>query len=485
MKPEFTTTTFLFAATLLFFTIAGTNISYGQSITKNLDSLFNIMSKKGQLNGSVLIAESGKPVYQKAFGYANMETKQPLNNETMFELASVSKQFTAMAIMQLEENGKLKYEDNLKKYFPGLPYEGVTVRHLLQHTSGLPDFLGWDEKQLDTKRINTNKDILNALPKNIKALSFKPGDQLAYSNTNYVLLALIVEKASGLTFSKYLDEKIFKPLGMTNTKVYSKWGNGSKLKNFAFGHVYNMKKNDYVLSDGKSVDKYSYYMDGIAGPYGISSNTSDLLKWDNALYTNKLITKANQDKAYVAARLNNGAKGTIGGIPYGFGWLIVAPNKDRGRILMHTGGYSGYQNIIVRYPDKRKTIIILTNKSTAIELYQLTHAVENILYNKAFQIPGSAPVKKMIQLNTAQIKAVVGSYAIKDAAQVKFKITSEQDKVFAQLANQPKVEIYPSTSNEFFYIVIDAKIKFTMNEKGIAKKLVLFQNGKEIEALKE
>src|SRR5476651_482692 len=183
------------------------------NVEKKLDSLFSTLAGQGYLNGCVLIAEDGKPVYEKAFGYANFDTKQPLTNQTMFELASVSKQFTAMAIMQLHAKGKLGYDDSLSKYFPQIPYHGITLNNLLHHTSGIPDFLSWGEQQIDVKRMNNNQDVLAAIIRNRPSLYFNPGDTLSYSNTNYLLLALVVEKVSGMTFSNYMDKFIFKPLG--------------------------------------------------------------------------------------------------------------------------------------------------------------------------------------------------------------------------------------------------------------------------------
>ncbi|TDQ06175.1 serine hydrolase domain-containing protein [Pedobacter metabolipauper] len=456
----------------------------GQSVTDKLDSLFNQLNKDSLISGSVLIAEFGKPVYERSFGYANLEKKQVNGAQTKFELASVSKQFTAMAIMQLEERGKLKYSDKIQMYFPKLPYADITVKDLLQHTSGLPDFLGWSSDMVNIKKMNTNQDILLALEKHVKKLAFKPKDQFSYSNTNYVLLALIVEKVSGTPFNVYLDQHIFIPLSMKNTKVYAPRGK-VKIPDFALGYVYDAVKQTFVVSDSLYANQYVYYFDGVAGPYGISSTVGDLLKWDNALYTEKIIKKVNQDRGYIPARLNDGKPAALSGLPYGFGWLIMPPNKKTGQVYMHSGGYPGYQTIISRYPEKHKTIILLTNKWNVVSIYLLNKAIENILFNEPFVIPTRLPYKKSVQLTAAQIKAVEGTYFIKMAPQVKFQITSELDKVYAQLSGQPKVEIYAENNTEFFYTVVEARLKFTLDNLGMAKSLVLFQNGQEMEAQKE
>lgn len=452
---------------------------------QQLDSLFTTLADKGYFSGCVLVAEDGKPIYDTAIGYANFETKQKLNKETMFELASVSKQFTAMAIMQLHQRGKLNYEDAAVKYLPRLPYKDVTISNLLHHTSGIPEFLPWTDTLVDVNRINYNEDILEALAKNKVALNFKPGDQLSYSNTNYVLLALIVEKISGLPFSDYLNKNIFLPLGMNHTQVYHQRAARQKIANYAYGYLYNPAKGGFDLNDHFAGNRYQYYFDGVAGPYGISSTTEDMLKWDQALYTDKLVSKKVQDAAYQASKLNNGKEAKFEGIPYGFGWLILPTLKDEGRRFMHTGGYPGYMTIISRFPDKKKTIIILTNIYNVISMYQLSSAIENILFNKPFKIPEALPFKKSIALTPLQLKAIEGIYIHSGLPKLKFIITTDKGRVYAQIEGQPKAEIYPETETDFFYTVVKAKIHFGKNDAGVIDKLTLLQGGNEITANKE
>ncbi|WP_461449086.1 serine hydrolase domain-containing protein [Mucilaginibacter sp.] len=466
---------------LLFF---NAGLTFSQSNYK-LDSLFTTLYKNGDFNGCVMVAENGKPIYEKALGFANFENNKPLDNQTMFELASVSKQFTAMAIMQLHQIHKLDYHDNLTKYFPQIPYYDITIDNLLHHTSGIPEFLGWNSKQIDTSRINGNQDVLNSLIKNKPALNFNPGEQLSYSNTNYVLLALIVEKVSGVPFDKYMDEHIFNPLGMSHTKIYHQRSSNKKIKDYAFGNIYDPSKGKFVINDSIAGNKYEYYFDGIAGPYGISSTTEDMLKWDQALYTDKLVTKAEQKLAYVPATLKDGEQATFSGIPYGFGWLIF-PEKDyTGKRYIHTGGYPGYMSIIARYPDRGKTIIILTNIWNVVNIFQLNTAVENILFDKPFSIPAATPFKKSVVLNPAQLKAIEGTYALKVAPNVKITISSDATQAYAQVTGQTKAQIYPESELDFFYTIVEAKIKFVKDTTGDIDKLILTQSGRQLEAIKE
>lgn len=460
--------------------------AHGQTV-KKLDTLFQTISKQGIFNGCVLIAEDGKPIYQKAFGYAGLATKQLLDNNTVFELASVSKQFTAMAIMQLHQNHKLSYDDDVTKYFPELAaYKGVTLNHLLHHTSGFPEFLQWNDKQIDVNRINYNKDILVALAKTKPGFLSKPGDTFAYNNTNYVVLALIVEQVSGMPFAKYLDIHIFKPLKMNNTLVYGQRYATKKLSNYALGHLYDPATGGYVFNDSLVSNRFEYYLDGVAGPYGISSNTADMLKWDQALYTEKLVTKEEQELAYAPFKLNNGKQAMMMGCVYGFGWLSAPPKPYTGKIYWHSGGYPGYQSMIMRYPEKHKTIIILTNLWQAFEMYELAAYVEGIIFGKSLKIPGGSSHTKSITLSPAQLKIFDGVYAIKNMPQAKVIITSNGRRLFAGSSTSSTIlEIYPESEDDFFYTVVDAKIKFIKNDKGIVDKLVYTQNGIQIEALKE
>jgi CubicO group peptidase (beta-lactamase class C family) len=445
----------------------------GQTVHK-LDSLFETLDKQHLINGSVLIAEKGKPIYQKAFGYANFETKRLNNDNTVFELASVSKQFTAMAIMQLHQKHLLSYDDDIVKYFPQLPYKGITINNLLHHTSGLSDHLQWGVGMIDVTRVNNNADVLAALIKHAPAIYFKPGETFSYSNTNYTLLALIVEQVSGMSFAKYLDTHIFKPLGMNHTQVYGQYAADKKIKNYAVGYDYDDHQGKYVVNTSMPANYYEYFMDGVAGPYGICSSTGDMLKWDQALYTEKLVNKEEQALAYVPSTLTNGKLAMLSNWPYGFGWLLL-PGENGSRTYLHSGGYPGYMSMIIRHPNENKTIILLTNIYNAIDFYSLAFNVDSILYGKPFKIPKAVPHYKSITLTPEKLKAVEGVYNIKTNKTI--TITTADGRAYAQITGQPKFEIFPSAELEFFYTVVPATIGFTRDSAGVVKKLVLSQGG--------
>jgi CubicO group peptidase (beta-lactamase class C family) len=447
-------------------------------VSKTLDTLFQTLVQRNAFSGSILIAEHGKPIYEKNFGYANLDTKTPIDKNTMFELASNSKQFTAMAIIQLHQKGKLKYEDSLGKYFPGLPYSRITINDLIHHTSGIPDFLGWGAKEIDVTKINFNKDILESLQKSSAKTLFEPGVNMAYSNTNYVLLALIVEKVSGISFASYLSKNIFEPLGMMHTQVYGQRYFKKKINNYAYGYIYDGIKDKYLLSD--STERYQYFFDGVAGAYGISSTTEDLLKWDQALYTEKLANKQEIKNAFTPYLLKDGKPAELMGLPYGFAWMINESQK----FYIHTGGYPGYASLIIRYFDKDQTVIVLMNNYNRIDIYELGFNIENIINNREFSFPAIKTFAKVIPLSAEKLMKFTGVYQFKDSPGFRYTITSKNNRLFVQLTDQISREVYPETQNTFFYTAVEAKIVFIEDENGRVVKLTLKQNGKELDFIK-
>lgn len=326
--------------------------------TAALDSIFESHADTARFNGNVLISRNGKIIFQKSFGYSNYDTKEMLNDSSLFELASVSKEFTAMGIMILKEQGKLSYEDNVKKYIPELPYEGMTIRHFLTHTSGIPYyeddnfFKGWDPK-----KIIHNEDIIKQFVKVKPPVLFKPGDKWEYSNTAYALLATIIERVSGKTYGEFLKENIFVPLAMNRSRVYNTRRSGEIIPNYAYGFVHSDSLKRFVMPDSLKEYYYVITLDGIQGDGVVNSTTGDLFKWDQALYTEKLVKKATLDEAFTPVKLNNDST-----YQYGFGWFI-AQDSTLGKVVQHSGGWPGYGTFIKRFIDTNDCIIVLTNNN--------------------------------------------------------------------------------------------------------------------------
>ena len=319
-----------------------------------MDSLF---AAQKDFSGVVLIAENGKPVYHKAFGYREFADQIPLQTSDIFELASVSKQFTAMIIMMLKEKGLLSYDDSVSKYLE-IPYKGITVRNLLTHTSGLPDYQDIMDKYWDKTKVAGNPDCIEYLNKYAPPKRFEPGEKYEYSNTGYLLLASIAEKASGKDFVELCHKWIFKRLKMKSTSIRT-LEEKKATKNFAIGHVYVEERNKYVRADSFPSSDYTIWLGNRKGPGRISSTAADLFKWDQALYAEKLIKQSTLQEAFTPMKLNDGSISN-----YGFGWSLRT-DSVLGQIVSHTGDNPGYKTQIIRYINKRKTIILLNNNAHA------------------------------------------------------------------------------------------------------------------------
>lgn len=309
-----------------------------------VDSLFAQFD--GEKPGAaVMIIHDGKPLLCKCYGRADLEKKIPVIPETNFRLASVTKQFTAMCIMKLIEQGELSPETSLVDIFPGFPQYGgqVTIRHLLTHTSGLVAYE--DLMPDDYQGQILDREVLDLMA-GCDSTYFAPGSAFRYSNSGYSVLAITVETISGMSFASYLDTAIFKPLGMTGSVAFE---NGiSTVKNRAFG--YGEENGMFVNSDQSSTS-------AVLGDGGIYSSIKDMYLWDQALYTEKLVTRAMLDSAFTPAELTTGERTS-----YGFGWFVKEYAGHRR--IYHSGSTCGFRTAIHRYPEDRFTVIILTNRRT-------------------------------------------------------------------------------------------------------------------------
>jgi len=324
---------------------------------KQLDELF-IMKKDPVttgLSGVLLVAEKGKPLYHKATGYREFAGQVTLQESDIFELASVSKQFTAMIVMMLNEKKLLQYDDLLEKIIT-VPYKGITIRHLLTHTSGLPDYQAVMDKYWDKSQVAGNADCIAYLNQFAPPKRFEPGEKYEYSNTGYLLLASVVEKITGKDFIELCRQWIFRPLKMKSTAIRS-LAEKAATANFAIGHIYVKAKDQYTRADSFPSSDYTIWLGNRKGPGRISSTAADLLKWDQALYTSKLVKQTTLQEAFTPMKLNNGSVSN-----YGFGWTI-SRDSVLGRIVSHTGDNPGYKTQIIRYIDKNKTIILLNNNA--------------------------------------------------------------------------------------------------------------------------
>ena len=346
----------LFLVIVLF---ACNNSDSDTGIAISIDSLMNYSYKNGVFNGTILVSKNNEVIYRNSFGYADFDKNEFLVPESSFYLASVSKQFTTMAVMLLKEKGQLSYEDKLSDYFPDFPEYAdiVTIRHMMTHTSGIRDHYG-----LNAYKVGLNNDDVYELLVKQEDLDFEPGSQFSYSNGGYVLLSMIVEKASGKPFHEFMKTNIFIPLDMTNTLVYDQ--SKPMIANRAIGYNTSGKLDDYEIFT--------------TGAGGIYSNVDDIFKWDQALNSNQLISSESLNEAYQPYLLSSGDTSY-----YGFGWEI----NQKKNWVGHSGGLSGFRTYLRRYPDKGDAFVLLTNKGDAVAIDDITTSLERILANEDFKLP--------------------------------------------------------------------------------------------------
>jgi CubicO group peptidase (beta-lactamase class C family) len=347
--------------------------SSGQTKVDKLDKLISTYANYGKFNGSVLVAEKGKVIYKKGFGLADMEWNIPNQPDTKHRLGSITKQFTAMLIMQLVEQGKLKLDVPISTYLPDYPKKNgdiITLHHLLTHSSGTPNMTSFPGFVKDFMHNSYNPlQLVNLFADS--TLEFKPGERFAYSNSGYILLGYIIEKVTGKSYEQVLQENIFSPLNMHNTGYDH---HATLLKNRASG--YEKVGQNYV--NAKFIDMSVPYAAG-----SMYSTVEDLYLWDQALYGNQLLRKENKELLF-AKHIPSG------GSHYGYGWGIgeisLGNTAERIQTVGHGGGINGFNTQITRIPSDKSFIVLLNNTGGA-PLNDMTNAIAAILYDKSYDLP--------------------------------------------------------------------------------------------------
>ena len=323
-----------------------------------VEDVLNHSLYRSAFNGGVLIAKNGTIVYEKYTGFHDLRQKDSLNADVPFQIASTSKTLTSAAILKLIQEGKLSLNDPVTKFFPQFPYTAVTVKMLLDHRSGLPNYLNYmDRSPWPRKQLASNTDVLNTLINWHPNQAYQPDRHFNYCNTNYVLLALIIEKASGLSYPEYMKQNFFVPLGMTNTFVHT------------------MK--DSLVTQSYQRNGALWTLDFSDGPYGdknIYSTPRDLLKWDQALYEGEIIGQPMLDSAFTP--YSNEKPGIHN---YGLGWrMLLLPNGKK--VVYHNGHWHGFNSAFARLTDENATIIILSNRYN-MNVYTAAKKLYNIFGN--------------------------------------------------------------------------------------------------------
>ena len=353
---------------------------------RSIDDWLLILSKEKKFNGAILISKNNEPDLIKTYGYQDLEKEIPLTLQSSFRLGSVSKQFTAMAIMILNKQGKLEYDDPVQKFLPVFPYSDVNIRHLLMHSSGIADYMdlaikeyfnlftkigfhlnqsmvnlfynGKPSEYKDHYTVLTSNDVLKMVRKYHSHRMFLAGDKYLYSNTGYVILSLIVETISGKTFETFLDEEIFYPLNMKNSSFWNLFTNENKLTNRVHG------------TNGTRLNDYSW-IDGVSGDGSVFMSIEDFLKWDEAIKNNSLISQSQFNMALNPFISSNGDT-----TYYGFGWSL---NKD-GNSISHGGSWLSAVTYIYRQLDTSGMFVLLES-STSKYSYEIRKEIQRVLNN--------------------------------------------------------------------------------------------------------
>jgi CubicO group peptidase (beta-lactamase class C family) len=406
-----------------------------------------------QFMGSALVARDGKVLLSKGYGFANLEWDVANSPASKFRLGSITKQFTAACILLLEERGKLKVDDPVKKYMADAPaaWDKVTIFNLLTHTSGIPSFTGFPDYR-STEAIETTPAKLVARFRD-KPLEFQPGEKWNYSNSGYVLLGYLIEKISQQSYSDFVQENIFNPLGMKDSGYDS---NSAIILHRASGYT-----------PGAKGPIHAGYID-MTIPFSagaLYSTTEDLLRWEQGLMGGKLLSAASLQKMTTPFKND-----------YAFGLAVHAVNGHK--LIEHGGGIEGFNTEIAYYPEDKLTVVVLANLNGQVEA--IANAVAQVAHGEKVVLPSE---RKEITVSPTILGAYVGTYQLTpDFAIV---MTLEGGQLMTQATGQSKLPLFAESETKFFLKVVDAEVEFIKNDKGEVTHLILHQGGQDQKGTKK
>ncbi len=444
--------TILFSASILL----GTSILVAQNLESKIDALVSKQFSSNDSGISILVAKDGTAIYQKAFGLSNITEEKPMTTKHVFEIGSITKQFTAIGILMLEEQGKLKVTDTITKYIPDYPMgtQAITIHHLLNHTSGIksytsmPGLLNFAKKDVTpTKLINYFKN---------HPMDFLPGEKYKYNNSGYILLGHIIEVVTNQSYEDFIEKNIFETLGMQSSYYGHKSEN---ILNRTKG--YSQKNGAY--EDAELISMTIPYAAG-----SLMSTSSDLLKWNNALINNTLISKASYDKATNGSYLNNGEH-----IQYGYG--LQKGNVNGSISIEHGGAIFGFKSMGIYLPEEKVYVIALSNCDCQSPTL-LTRKIAAVAIDKPFP-----EIEDAIVLNKEQLQKWTGAYQF-DEKDIRH-VSVENDNLFIQKEGKQKKRLYSLSENTFFFEAGFPKCKFSIKENN--KKSLKIINGKNTKIAEE
>jgi CubicO group peptidase (beta-lactamase class C family) len=435
----------------LFLSLALAELAAAQNSAARMDEVVQSYVGARQFMGAVLVARGETVLFSKAYGSANLEWNTPNTTTTKFRIGSMTKQFTAAAVLLLEERGKLKVNDPVKLYYPDAPaaWDKITLYHLLTHTSGIPNHTTFPEfESLSTSRTTPDQLVKTFSD---RPLEFVPGSEMRYSNSGYVLLGAIIEKVSGTSYEKFVNENLFMPLGMRDSGYDS---NQAIILLRAAG--YGPGPNGPV--NARYVDMTVPYAAG-----ALYSTTEDLLRWERSLFGGKVLSKPSLKK------MTTPGKGD-----YAFG-LEVSRQSGRS-VIQHGGSINGFSSRLAYFPDDEVTIIALSNlrgsgaDSVVEKLGALAHGETVVLQSERRETTVPADV----------LKRYVGTYSI--APGVNVMITLDGDHLFAQMSGQQRLQLFAQSETSFFMKAVEVELDFVTDASGAVTNVVSHQGGRDTNA---
>ena len=425
----------------------------GAQDVSRMDRIIQSHVDSKQFMGSVLVAQDGKVLLDKGYGSANLEWDIPDSPQTKFRLGSLTKQFTAAAILLLEERGKLRTDDLVAKYLPDAPagWAKITIANLLTHTSGIPNFTSFADYST-TEATPTTPEQLVARFRD-KPLNFQPGEKWEYSNSGYVLLGYLLEKISGQRYQDFVRDNLFAPLGMTESGYDS--------------HAAIILHRASGYTPGANGPVNAGYID-MSIPFSagaLYSTTEDLLRWEQGLFGGKVLTPASLKKMTTPFK-NDYAYGLAVRTAHGY------------TVIEHGGGIEGFNTQLAYDPDRKLAVIVLGNLNGGAP-DEIARQLMSLLHGEKVVLPSE---RKEITVSTDVLRQYVGTYQL--APTFSIVITLEGNRLMSQATNQPAVPLFPESETSFFLKAVDAQIEFAKNDKGEVTSLTLRQGGNEMKAFK-
>jgi len=398
--------------------------------------------------GAVLVARGSDVIINKGYGSANLEWDIPNTPATKFRLGSVTKQFTAAAILLLAERGKLTLEDPIKKHVPDAPaaWDAITIFHLLTHTSGIPNFTNLpDYKSLKLEATPVAKTIVSVRD---KPLEFVPGERMSYSNSGYLVLGYVVERVTGASYEKFVTDNIFTPLGMKDSGYDSNTA------------IIPRRASGYMPSPNGPVNAGFVHMSIPHAAGALYSTTGDLLRWEQGLFGGKVISPASLAKMTTPFKSD-----------YALGVVVRTANGRK--MVQHGGGIDGFNTFLAYYPDDKLTVAVLANLNGEVPT-QLASKLADLAYGGTVQLTSE---RKEIALPVATLSKYVGTYELAPGVNMMMRLTG--DRLTTQVTGQQAFPVFAESETKFFLKVVDAQVEFFMDPSGTVTHAVMYQNGRE------